>query len=240
MKRKPKSNEPSRAIGYVRVSTEGQAAEGVSLEAQEAKIRAYCELNGMELLNIHVDAGLSGKRADNRPELQKALESVCKGRANALVVYKLDRLARNTIDALEIAQTIEKCNGSLHSISEKLDTGSAMGRFFFTILASLAEMERGIIAERTAAAHAHKRTKGEATGHAPFGWKLCADGITLKRDGAEQETLRIIADLQSKGLSQRKIVDELNRLGRKTKQGKKWQRSNLVSVLTTLERRAAE
>lgn len=239
MKRKRKQSEPSIAVGYVRVSTDEQAAEGVSLEAQEAKIKAYCELNNMELLHVHVDAGFSGKRADNRPELQKALETVCKGKANALVVYKLDRLARNTIDALEIAQTIEGCDGSLHSISEKLDTGSAMGRFFFTILASLAEMERGIIAERTAAAHAHKRSKGEVTGHAPFGWKLCADGVKLKRDGEEQETLRIIAKLQADGLSQRKIVDELNRLGRKTKQGKKWQRINLRSVLDTQERRTS-
>jgi DNA invertase Pin-like site-specific DNA recombinase len=240
MKRKQKTSEASRAVGYVRVSTEGQAADGVSLEAQEAKIKAYCDLNGLELVRVHVDAGMSGKRADNRPELQKALETVCKGRADSLVVYKLDRLARNTIDALEIAQTIEKCNGSLHSISEKLDTGSAMGRFFFTLLASLAEMERGIVSERTAAALAHKRTKGEATGHAPFGWKLCADGVRLKRDGEEQETLRIIADLQAKGLSQRKIVDELNRLGRKTKQGKQWQRINLRSVLDTLARRQPE
>lgn len=240
MKRKRKQTEPTHAVGYCRVSTEGQAADGVSLEAQEAKIKAYCELNNLELLGVHVDAGLSGKRADNRPELQKALNTVCKGKANALVVYKLDRLARNTIDALEIAQTIENCNGSLHSISEKLDTGSAMGRFFYSLLASLAEMERGIIAERTAAAHAHKRSKGEVTGHAPFGWKLCADGVRLKRDGEEQETLRIIAKLQGDGMSQRKIVDELNRLGRKTKQGKKWQRSNLVSVLTTLERRTGE
>jgi len=240
MNRKRQTIEPSRAVGYARVSTEGQANDGVSLEAQEAKIKAYCELNGLELVRIHVDAGMSGKRADNRPELQKALEAVCKGRADSLVVFKLDRLARNTIDALEIAQTIEKCNGSLHSISEKLDTGSAMGRFFFTLLASLAEMERGIIAERTAAAHAHKRTKGEATGHAPFGWKLCVDGITLKRDGDEQETLRMITDLQAKGMSQRKIVEELNRQGRKTKQGRPWQRSNLVSVLTTLERRQVD
>jgi site-specific DNA recombinase len=240
MPKRRKQTEPSRAIGYVRVSTIDQANDGVSLEAQQAKIKAYCDLNGLELLHVYADAGISGKRADNRPQLQKALDAICKHDADALVVYKLDRLARNTIDALEIAQTIEKCDGSLHSITEKLDTGSAMGRFFYSLLASLAEMERGIIAERTAAAHAHKRSKGEVTGHAPFGWKLCADGVRLKRDGDEQETLRIIAGLQAKGMSQRKIVAELNRIGRKTKQGRPWQRSNLVSVLTTLERRQGE
>ena len=161
-------------------------------------------------------------------------------RAGALIVYKLDRLARNTIDALEIASTIEKCGATLHSLTEKLDTSTATGKFFFTLLASLAEMERGIIAERTAAAHAFKRSKGEVTGHAPFGWSLCADGKRLKRHGPEQETLRVIAELQSAGLSQDKIVAELNKQGRKTKQGKQWQRTNLRSVLATAGRRQSD
>lgn len=60
-----------RTVGYIRVSTEGQANDGVSLEAQEAKIRAYCGLNDMELVEVYVDAGLSGKRASNRPALQE-------------------------------------------------------------------------------------------------------------------------------------------------------------------------
>lgn len=66
------------AIGYVRVSTESQALEGVSLEAQQAKIQAWCLANDVELSGVFIDAGLSGKRADNRPELQNALDAVCK------------------------------------------------------------------------------------------------------------------------------------------------------------------
>src|SRR5690606_15790562 len=131
-------------------STIDQANDGVSLEAQEAKIKAYCELNDIALLRTYTDAGISGKRADNRPALQDALREIQQGNANALVIYKLDRLARCTIDALAIAQSLDKRGASLHSLTEKLDTGSAMGRFFFTLVASLAEMERGIIAERTA------------------------------------------------------------------------------------------
>ncbi|MBK8205171.1 MAG: recombinase family protein [Planctomycetes bacterium] len=221
----------------MRVSTEGQAIDGVSLDAQEAKIRAYCALNEIELVSIYADAGLSGKRADNRPELQRALAAIDTGKAGALVVYKLDRLARCTIDALEIAQSLDKRGASLHSITEKLDTGSAMGVFFFTLIASLAQMERGIISERTAAAHAHKRTKGEATGHCPFGFKLAGDGMTLEADAGEQATLSLIDNLMAKGKSQQAIVDELNRQQRPTKQGGKWQRSNLRSVLATREKR---
>ncbi|MCQ3950238.1 MAG: recombinase family protein [Planctomycetes bacterium] len=232
-----KIKQTSRALGYMRVSTEGQARDGVSLDAQEAKIKAYCELNGLTLARIYADEGLSGKRADNRPALQEALSALHAGKADALIVYKLDRLARCTIDALEIAKSLDKRGASLHSLTEKLDTGSAMGRFFFTLVASLAEMERGIIAERTAAAHAHKRSLGEATGHAPFGWKLAADGSSLEADENEQETLSIIERLQGQGESQQAIVDALNRLQRPTKQGGTWQRSNLRSVLSTLVRR---
>jgi DNA invertase Pin-like site-specific DNA recombinase len=226
-----------RAIAYVRVSTALQAADGVSLDAQEARIRAYCDFSGLDLVAVYADAGVSGKRACNREELQKALAAICTGKAKALVVYKLDRLARCTIDALEITQTIEKCGGSLHSLSEKLDTSSATGRFFFTLLASLAEMERGIIAERTRSALAFKRERGEATGPAPFGHDIGPDGKTLVANAQEQVVLRVISYLDRKGMSQRGIVAGLNSRGLKTKSGGQWTRSSLRSVVQTAERR---
>lgn len=228
-----------RAVAYIRVSTEAQANEGVSLEAQEAKIRAYCQLHDMELVRVFTDAGVSGKRASNRPALQEALSCVFKGGAQALVVYKLDRLARNTVDALTIAERLDKAGVSLHSLTEKLDTGSAMGRFFFTLVASLAEMERGIISERTAAAHAHKRAKGEATGHAPLGFQLATDGVALVENAAEQETLATIRGLAAQGYTQRGLVAELNRRGIRAKKGGPWNRSSLRSVLATMGRREA-
>ena len=81
------------ATAYIRVSTVDQANEGVSLEAQQAKIRAWCELNDYTLVGVFVDAGISGKRADNRPELQNALDACKKG--GALIVYSLSRLAKH-------------------------------------------------------------------------------------------------------------------------------------------------
>ena len=118
-----------RAIAYIRVSTEGQATDGVSLEAQESKIRAWCELNDYELASTHVDAGLSGKRADNRPALQEALR-VC-GQGDALVVYSLSRLARSTRDTIEIADRLNRAGTDLVSLSEKIDTTTAAARWCF-------------------------------------------------------------------------------------------------------------
>jgi site-specific DNA recombinase len=140
------------ALGHIRVSTGEQAQEGISLEMQAAKIRAYCELNDLALTEIIEDAGISAKNMTGRPGFQKALAAVFSGQADELVVYKLDRAFRSTRDALDVAEALNKKAKGLHSITEKLDTTSAIGEFFFTLMASLAQMERKLIGERTAAA----------------------------------------------------------------------------------------
>ena len=108
-----------KAVGYIRVSTTRQAVDGVSLEAQRAKIEAWCTVNDFELSDVFVDAGISGKRADNRTGLQDALQAACKARGAALVVYSLSRLARSTKDAIAIAERLEKAGADLVSLSER-------------------------------------------------------------------------------------------------------------------------
>ena len=83
--------DTATAYGYVRVSTEEQAREGVSLDAQRAKVQQYCDLHGLALARVYADEGISGKRADNRPGLQDAITAACGGKG-ALVVYSLSRL----------------------------------------------------------------------------------------------------------------------------------------------------
>jgi DNA invertase Pin-like site-specific DNA recombinase len=218
------------AIGYLRVSTEGQALEGVSLEAQRAKIAAWCLVNGMNLGAVYSDAGLSGKRADNRPELQKALEhaSRCKG---ALVVYSLSRLARSTKDTILIGERLDKAGADLVSLSEKIDTTSAAGRMIFRMLAVLSEFERDCIAERTSLALQHKIAKGERAGEIPFGYSLASDGVSLEENPAEQQTISKVSSLRLQGLTYSAIARLLNREGIPTRCGGKWypmQISNIV------------
>ena len=118
------------AIGYVRVSTEDQANEGVSLEAQKAKLAAWCLANDYELSMVLVDAGLSGGRADNRPGLQSAIDQACKTKS-ALIVYSLSRLARSTKDTIAIGERLDRAGADLVSLSEKIDTTSAAGKMIF-------------------------------------------------------------------------------------------------------------
>ena len=91
-----------QAIGYVRVSTDAQAADGVSLAAQRARIRAWAASRGCKLVAIHADEGISGKRADNRPGLQAALEDACRAKG-VLVAYDLTRLGRELLRRPELA-----------------------------------------------------------------------------------------------------------------------------------------
>jgi len=218
-------------IGYCRVSTEDQAKEGVSLDNQKSKIKAYCQLKDLSLSEIVEDAGISAKNL-KRPGVQRVLKLARKRQIDAIVVYKLDRIFRSTTDALETTKLFDKWGVSFHSIEETLDTQSAMGRFFFTLIAALAEMERRIIGERTKAALSHKRSRNEKTGgDVPYGYDLSPAGILMKNE-TEQGVIRLIRDLNKDGYSLRKICRELEREGHLTKKGNAiWQPSTIWKIL---------
>lgn len=218
------------AIGYVRVSTEGQATEGISLEAQQAKIRAWCDVNDYELQGIEVDAGLSGGRADNRPALQKALERACDLKGTALVVYSLSRLARSTKDTIEIADRLDKAGADLVSLSEKIDTTSAAGRMVFRVLAVLAEFERDQISERTSLALQYKRSKKERVGRVPYGFDLAEDGVKLLENAAEQAIIARIGELRRAGSSYRDIAGALNDSTIRAKAGGRWHAKVVMEI----------
>ena len=220
------------AVVYVRVSTAEQANEGVSLAAQTAKARAWCELNGVTIAATHTDAGLSGKRADNRPALQQALADVV-SRRGVLVVYSLSRLSRSTRDAITISEQLAKAGADLASLTEAIDTSTASGRAFFTIMAAMAQLEREQLGERTRAAMQHKKSKLERVGAVPFGFDLDDDGVHLTPNTQEQEIIGLIHQLRSEGYSLRAIADELTRRDIATKEGKRtsWHYGSVRRIL---------
>ena len=206
-----------KAVFYIRVSTQDQATEGVSLEAQLAKLQSWATLNDAEVIGTFEDAGISGTRSD-RPGLAAAMDAACRHKA-ALVVYSLSRLSRSTSDTIALAAKLDKSGAELVSLSEKIDTSSASGKMIFRLMSVLNEFERDQIAERTSNALAHKKSKGELVGSVPFGYTLAADGITLEENPSQQEALVLIAKLRAKGLSLRQIAQELSQLGVPTAKG---------------------
>lgn len=204
-----------QAIAYVRVSTAAQALEGVSLEAQQAKIRAWCEVNDYQLAEVFVDAGISGASMEGRDGLAAALEAAGKGQA--LVVYAISRLARSTKDMLAIAEQLERKGADLVSLSEKIDTTTAAGRMVFRMLAVLAEFERDQVAERTRMALGHKKARRQVYAPTPLGFQA-VEG-RLEADAGEQQVVASIRAQHAAGVPLERIAAGLNAQGVKGKRG---------------------
>ena len=219
-----------KAIGYIRVSTEKQADHGVSLEAQEAKIRAMAVVQGADLAEAIVDAGESAKSL-NRPGMERLLAMVDAGAVDVVIIAKLDRLTRSVADLAELLKRFERRGVSLVSVADSLDTRSAAGRLVLNIMVSVSQWEREAIGERTRDAMSHKRAKGERVGTIPFGFRMAEDGTLLEEDPAEQDVLRRIRQLKAAGRTMREIADELNRQGYVTRRGTAWRFQYVAAAL---------
>jgi site-specific DNA recombinase len=169
---------------------------------------------------VIVDAGVSAK-SFNRPGLQRALSMLRKGKAQGLLVAKLDRLTRSMRDLGALVEDeLVKGRWALLSVAEQLDTRTASGRLVLNILGSVATWERDAIGERTREAMAHKRSRSERTSlHAPYGYRVVIGGKVLEADEAEQAMLAAIREARARGLSGRAIVAELAAKGFTTRKG---------------------
>ena len=217
-----------QAIGYIRVSTDEQAREGASLDAQKAKIAAWAKALDYELIAIEEDSGISGKNIRAREGLKRAIELACSKKA-ALVVYSLSRLSRSTRDTLAVAEKLDKAGADLVSLSERIDTTNAAGKMIFRLLAVLNEFERDQIAERTSAILQHKKSKLEAYSPTPYGYRKV--GMKLLPDYTEQQVLLQISKLHEEGNSLRKIADWLNINNIPAKGGGRWYSSTIHYML---------
>jgi site-specific DNA recombinase len=215
------------AVAYIRVSTVGQAQDGVSLEVQRAKIEAWASLNDARLVGVFADEGLSAKSM-NRSGLQQALE-LAKQRRCALVVHSLSRLSRSTKDTLHLVGELERGGCELVSLSERIDTSSAGGRMVFRMMAVMAEFEREQLAERTRSAMQHLKAQGRIVGQVPHGF--ARDGDVLVANPDEQRVIELARALKAKGYSLRKIADELEAHGAFNRAGRKLNPKSVASML---------
>lgn len=221
------------AIAYVRVSTQEQALEGVSLAAQEERTKAYCSLSGLTLVDVIREEGVSGGvPLAERPGGRKLLESAKENSVKHIVAMKLDRLFRDAVDALTMTRQWDKQEIALHLIDmggQSLSTGSAMGRFFLSMMASFAELEKNLVSERTRMALAHKKKMRQVYSPTPFGFDRHGD--VLKPNESEQEVLRLIRQFEDDDWSLAGIARELNHRGIPTKRGAKWYPSTVRYLL---------
>lgn len=218
------------AIGYVRVSTDKQADAGVSLEAQEEKVRAMSVVQGADLQEVIVDPGESGKTLD-RPGMAHLLDLVDSGAVDTVIVAKLDRLTRSVRDLGDLLERFQKYGVSLVSLAESLDTNTAGGRLVINIMMSVSQWEREAIGERTRAALRYKKAKHQVYSPTPFGFER--RGESLNADAEEAATVAQIQAWRRGGWSLRRIAGELDDRKMATNRGgHQWYASTIRRILS--------
>ncbi len=223
----------NRAVAYVRVSTDEQAQEGVSLALQERHVRVYCDLKGLELVDIIRDEGISAsKPLSDRRGGAEFLRTLASGEIANVISLKLDRFFRSASDALNETKRWDKAGVALHLVDQggaTIDTKNSTGKLFFTLLAAMAEFERNLISERTTAAMRHLKTVRRAYSPTPFGFDRIDD--ELRENADELRVVKRIREMRAGELSLGKIAATLNREGVPTKTGKKWHGSTVHYIL---------
>lgn len=212
--------EPGIALLYARVSTQLQVNDGVSLDVQERQLIQAAELAGFTKYELVREEGRSGKSISGRPVLTESLKRLDKGEAQALFVTRIDRLARSTKDFLSIIDRANANKWRLVMLDLNLDTASYQGRFVVTIMSALAEMERGIIAERQKDVHKDRRARGIV-------WGVDMGPMNKTPEEIKQ---RIISERNS-GASFRQIADGLNRDGIPTQNHRKWYPTTVKNLI---------
>ncbi|CAC7096590.1 site-specific recombinase [Staphylococcus aureus] len=216
--------------GYIRVSTERQV-EGYSIEGQITQIEQYCQFNGYELVDIYADRGISGKSM-NRPELQRMLNDAKNGKLDCVMVYKTNRLARNTSDLLTIVEELHRQNVEFFSLSERMEVKNSTSKLMLQILASFSEFERNTILENIYNGQHQRALKGYYQGNLPLGYNNIPDNKKeLMINQHEANIVKYIFESYAKGHGYRKIANALNHKGYVTKKGNPFSINSITYIL---------
>lgn len=197
---------------YARVSTTNQAEEGYSIDGQIDSLEKYCEAMGWDVYNKYIDAGFSGGSL-KRPEMANLINDVKKGLFDTVLVYKLDRLSRNVRDTLYLIKDVFNINKiDFVSIQENIDTSSAMGTLFLTLLSAIAEFEREQIKERMQLGKLGRAKAGKSMMWAKTSYGYDYDKETGSMTVNEYEALAIKEIFTSylAGVSITKLRDKMN------------------------------
>ena len=223
-----------RAAVYVRVSTEEQAAEGYSIDAQKMILEDYCVAEGWDVVAVYEDDGYSGRNT-KRPAYRRMMAEI--DTWDVIVVIKMDRIHRNSRNFMNMMEELNSKGKMFVSSSEALDTTNALGRFVVDMIQRIAQLESEQIGERTYVgmrekaetledSESYTRTMGFTP---PFGSRI-TDGA-LEADPDEVPIVSEMFDSYLSGMSMDEIRYDLNRSGNLTRKGNPWNKYNLRNVL---------
>ncbi|MFC7751583.1 recombinase family protein, partial [Paenibacillus thermoaerophilus] len=181
-------NKKTAAI-YVRVSTEEQATEGFSIQAQISELERYALQNNLEIVERYIDEGFSGKTIEGRPQMRRLLKEVSQGKFQSVLIYRTDRLSRKTKDSLEIIEILQKNNIQLFSITEKVDLSNPVGIAMFQIMSSINELERNTIITRVKMGMTERAKQGKYNGGIVLGYQAVNKELIIDEDEAHIDSV---------------------------------------------------
>jgi len=217
-----------RVALYARVSTEDQAKEGFSLDAQMRKLEAYCRSRAWTPVGRYIDDGYSGRNT-NRPAYREMMASMSEW--DVVLVLKMDRIHRDSTNFTEMMAILKKNNKEFNSVQEKFDTTTAMGRFVMDILQRIAQLESEQIGERVKIGMKRKAESGAGplgSGH-PYGYVYNDRSLNIEPN--EARTVRMIYRMRSDGLSMEEIAVKLNEDLIPAKKGGIWNKQSIHKIL---------
>ena len=192
---------------YVRVSTKKQAKEGISLDAQIDRCQAFCKARGWSVYRIYTDAGFSAGSL-KRPALQDLLRDATQQKVQVLLVYKIDRFSRKLKDLISALEDLKAKGVNFTSVTEQIDTTTAMGEAFFQIIGVFAQLERGMVKERVELAFGKKISSGEVLNRAPLGYYYNGGKLTIQPDEAAK--VREIFQMWAAGVNYKEIAAQFS------------------------------
>lgn len=219
-----------RVVGYGRVSTDKQARDGISLEAQRNRCEAWATAQGATGFTWYVDEGKSGKSAGNRPGLQAALKDVCDN-GGILVAFDLSRIGRSVQDLCQIAKRVQMRGADFATLTESIDTSSAAGKMIFHMLAAMAQFGSDLAHEKALELVGYKRERGEYLGgRVPYGFEV-GEGKVLVDVPAEREVIDQMVALHQAGHGYREIARVGNDAGWPTRLGTQWSAKTVRDII---------
>lgn len=220
---------------YVRVSTEEQAKEGFSIRAQEQKLKDYARIKEWAIHKIYIDEGISGKNITDRPQINQLIKDIKKGLVKNVLIFKIDRLTRNTSDLIYLINLFNEYNCAFNSLCESIDTQTPSGRMFIKIIGIFAEFERENIVERTKLGFERKVKEGYSlcTRTASYGYTRNIGDKIQKINEKEAVIVREVFDMfVHHGKSFLDIAKNLNERNIPTKENSVWIARSIRNMLT--------